>query len=130
MYNLILADGFLSTANSVIVLITGLFGLLSAGVGAFFAVKSFIKAAKDKSAKEIWALIVNMADAAMKQAEASQASGADKKKMVIEAVKAGCKAEGLDIDVFLDQLSAYIDQCIKFFNDMNKSANTAAATAQ
>ena len=127
MCSLLLADGFLSTANSIVVLITGLFGLLSAGVGAFFAVKSFIKAAKEKSAKEIWAMIMNMADAAMKQAEASVLSGADKKKMVIDAVKAGCKSEGLDIDAFLDQLSAYIDQCIKFHNDMTESANKAAA---
>lgn len=123
----LLADGFLSTANSIVVLITGIFGLLSAGVGAFFAIKSFLKAAKEKSAKEIWAMIKNMADAAMKQAEESTLKGADKKQVVIDAVKAGCKAEGLDIDVFLDQLSAYIDQCIKFHNDMNESANKAAA---
>ena len=115
----LLNAGFLDTANSIVVLITGLVGLISAGVGAFFAIKSFIKATKEKSAKEIWAIIVHMADTAMKEAEKSIEKGEDKKKMVIEAVKAGCKAEGLDIDAFIDQLSAYIDQCIKFFNDMN-----------
>ena len=117
----ILTSEFLSNANAVVVLITGLIGLVSAGVGAFFAIKNFIKLNKEKSAKEIWAMIMNMADAAMKQAEASKASGADKKKMVIEAVKAGCKSEGLNIDAFIDQLSSYIDQTISFVNDMQST---------
>ncbi len=127
LYSLVAAEGFLSTANAVVVLITGLFGLVSAGVGAFFAIKNFIKLAKEKSAKEIWAMIVNMADAAMQKAEKEITSGADKKKAVIEAVKEGCKAEGLNIDAFIDQLSAYIDQCIEFHNNMNEAdaANTA-----
>lgn len=61
-----------------------------------------------------------MADAAIKEAEKSGKSGADKKEMVIESVKAGCKAAGVDLDAFLDQLSAYIDQTITFVNDMTK----------
>ena len=117
----LLASGFLDNANAIVALVTGLLGLISAGVGAFFAIKNFLKLAKEKSAKEIWAMIVNMADAAMQKAEKEIASGADKKKAVIEAVKEGCKSEGLDIDAFLDQLSAYIDQCIKFHNDMNEA---------
>lgn len=117
----LLASGFLDNANAIVALVTGLLGLISAGVGAFFAIKNFLKLAKEKSAKEVWAMIVNMADAAMQKAEKEIASGADKKKAVIEAVKEGCKSEGLDIDAFLDQLSAYIDQCIKFHNDMNEA---------
>ena len=123
----LLASGFLDNANAIVALVTGLLGLISAGVGAFFAIKNFLKLAKEKSAKEVWAMIVNMADAAMQKAEKEIASGADKKKAVIEAVKEGCKAEGLDIDAFLDQLSAYIDQCIKFHNDMNEAEATRAA---
>ena len=107
-------------ANQIVVLITGLCGLISAGVAAFFGIKSFIKATKEKSKEEIWAMIKNMANAAMKEAEKSQKEGKDKKEMVIEAVKAGCKAEGLDIDAFLDALSAYIDQTISFVNGMNQ----------
>ena len=61
-----------------------------------------------------------MADAAIKEAEKSGKSGADKKEMVIESVKAGCKAAGVDLAAFLDQLSAYIDQTITFVNDMTK----------
>lgn len=117
---MILEAAWLGTAQQVIALITGLIGVISAGIGAFFAIRNWIKVTKEKSAKEIWNTIVSMADAAMKEAEASGKAGADKKEMVIEAVKAGCKAAGLDIDEFLDQLSAYIDQTIGFVNDMTK----------
>ena len=113
---------WLSTAQGVLTLITGLIGLISAAVGAYFAVKNFIKATKSKNANEIWSMMMSMADAAMKEAEKSQKTGADKKKMVIESVKASCKAAGLDLDLFIDQLSDYIDQTISFVNDMSKKA--------
>ena len=111
---------WLSTAQGVLALITGLIGLISAAVGAYFAVKNFIKATKSKKANEIWSMMMSMADAAMKEAEKSQKNGADKKKMVIDSVKAGCKSAGLDISKFLDQLDAYIDQTISFVNQMKK----------
>ena len=105
-------------ANGIIGLITGAIGLITAAVGVFFAVKNFIKNLKGKKASEIWGLIKNIADNAMKEAEASSKKGADKKQMVIDAVKAGCKAAGINADEFLDQLSDYIDQSIAFVNDM------------
>ena len=111
---------WITTVNGLIALITGLVSLISAGVAGFFAVRNFIRANKEKSAKEIWNLIMNMADAAMKQAEVSQKAGAEKKQMVIDMVKEGCKAAGVNIDDFLDQLSSYIDQAISFVNDMTK----------
>ena len=101
-------------------LIAALFGLIGTGVGAFFAIKNWIKATKEKSTKEIWAMIMEIADAAMKEAEKSGASGADKKQMVIDAVKAGCKAANINLDAFIDQLVDYIDQTISFVNDMTK----------
>jgi hypothetical protein len=60
------------------------------------------------------------ADAAMKEAEKSDKSGVDKKQMVIDTVKASCKAAGLDISTFIDQLDSYIDQTIDFVNNMKK----------
>lgn len=111
---------WLSTAQGVLSLITGLIGLIGSGVGAFFAIKNFIKAAKTKSMNEIWSMIMAMADAAMKEAEASQKSGEDKKQMVLDAVKSGCKAANINIDAFIDQLSQYIDQTIDFVNKMSK----------
>ena len=111
---------WLTTAQGVLSLITGLIGLIGSGIGAFFAIKNFIKAAKTKSMNEIWSMIMAMADAAMKEAEASQKSGEDKKQMVLDAVKSGCKAANIDIDAFIDQLSQYIDQTIDFVNKMSK----------
>jgi hypothetical protein len=111
---------WITTVNGLISLITALVGLIGTGVGAFFAIKNWIKATKEKSAKEIWAMIMEMADAAMKEYEKSSLSGADKKAAVIESVKSGCRAAGVDLDLFIDQLSDYIDQTIAFVNDMSK----------
>ena len=73
----------LNTVQEIITLVTGLCGLISAGIGAYFAIKNWIKVTKNKNAQEIWAMIMEMADAAMKEAERSCKTGADKKKMVI-----------------------------------------------
>ena len=113
----------LNTVQELIALITGLCGLISAGIGAYFAIKNWIAATKSKNAQEIWAMIMEVADAAMKEAEKSCKTGTDKKTMVIESVKASCKAAGLDVDLFIDQLSDYIDQTISFVNDMSKKTS-------
>ena len=113
---------WINTANGIITLITGLVGLIGTGIGAYFAVKNWIKLVKEKNANEIWKMIMEMADAAMKEAEKSCKTGADKKTMVIESVKASCKAAGIDIDLFIDQLADYIDQTISFVNKMKKAA--------
>lgn len=123
MMNVILfTEEWVTTVNGILGLITGALGLITAGIGVFFAVKNFIKLLKEKNAKEIWNLIMNIADAAMKEAEASGKDGATKKQMVINIVKASCKEAGLDscVEDFLDQLNDYIDSAIKFANDMNK----------
>jgi len=116
---------WLDTAQQLVVLLTGLAGLISAGIGAFFAIRNWIKATKEKSAKEIWAMIMSIADAAMKEVEKSSADGATKKELVVNAVKEGCKAAGLDLDPFIDQLGAYIDSCIGWYNGMTDSAKAA-----
>ena len=110
----------LNTVQEIIALVTGLCGLVSAGIGAYFAIKNWVKVTKNKNAQEIWVMIMEIADTAMKEAEKSCKTGADKKTMVIDAVKASCKAAGLDLDLFIDQLSDYIDQTISFVNDMSK----------
>jgi hypothetical protein len=63
------------------------------------------------------------ADAAMKEAERAAKEGkiekAAKKQMVIDIVKSSCKAAGINLDLFIDQLSDYIDTTISFVNDMS-----------
>ena len=111
---------WINTANGIITLITGLVGLIGTGIGAYFALKNWIKLLKEKNASEICTIIMSMADAAMKEAEASQKSGEDKKQMVLDSVNAACKSAGLDVSLFLDQLNTYIDQTISFVNQMKK----------
>lgn len=112
---------WITTANGIIALITGLVGLIGTGIGAFYAVKNFISLTKEKSKNEIWSMIMTIADSAMNEAEKTGKSGADKKTMVIESVKAGCKSAGLNIDNFIDQLSDYIDDTITFVNKMSNT---------
>lgn len=100
----------------LIAVVSGLMSLIGTGIGVFFSVKSLIKQMKEKTFAENWELIKTMATSAMTEAEKSEKSGADKKQMVIDAVTAGCKAAGIDISVFMTQLSAFIDNSIAFAN--------------
>ena len=75
---------------------------------------------KNNSKDQNWKLIMKIADEAMAAAEKTGAAGADKKTMVVETVKASCKAAGIEADEFIDQLLDYIDQCISFVNSMKE----------
>lgn len=97
-------------------LIAALIGLIGTGVGAFFAIKTLIKSRKDKTFQQNWEFIKQIAMSAMSKAEESGKKGKDKKEMVIDAVKEGCKAAGINLDAFIDQLTAFIDQSISFAN--------------
>lgn len=111
----------ISTINDIsecALFLGGMFSLISAICGVFFAIKNFIAVLKTKQNAELWALVMEIADSAMKEAEALKMSGADKKSMVINTVKAAAEASGLDISAFLTQLDLYIDQTIDFVNKM------------
>ena len=111
---------WLETANGIVTLISALIALIGTGTGVYFAIKNFIKLMKSNTKEQNWKLIMKIADAAMETAEKSGKKGADKKQMVIESVKASCKAAGIDADQFIDQLVDYIDQTIAFVNSMKK----------
>ena len=111
---------WLETANGIVTLISALIALIGTGIGVYFAIKNFVKLMKSNTKEQNWKLIMKIADAAMKTAETSGKKGADKKQMVIESVKASCKAAGIDADEFIDQLMDYIDQTIAFVDSMKK----------
>ena len=112
---------WITTANGLIALITGLVGLITTGITTYFAIKAWIKSTKDKSAQEKWNMIQEMAKTAIDEVEHSGIIGSDnKKEAAIEIVKKSCKVAGLEINIFIDQLSEYIDSCVKFYNDMKK----------
>lgn len=111
---------WLETANGIVTLISALIALIGTGIGVYFAIKNFIKLMKSNTKEQNWKLIMKIADAAMETAEKSGKKGADKKQIVIESVKASCKAAGINADEFIDQLVDYIDQTIAFVNSMKK----------
>lgn len=106
------------TAAGIITLITSGVSLIGGIVAIIYSIITKVKALKGKSMSEVWALIMQTADAAMTSVESSGLSGADKKTMVIDAVKAVLKTNGINGDSFMDQLSAYIDSCISFANGL------------
>ena len=110
---------WITTVEGLIALITAFFGLCGTAVGAFMTIKTFIKSRKDKSFKENLELLKTVADAAMVSAEKSGKSGAEKKEIVIQAVKEAAKAAGLDFDLFIDQISQFIDNSVKWHNSFS-----------
>lgn len=111
---------WITTANGIITLITGLIGLAGTGVGTYFAIRNWLKMLKTKNSQEVWEMIMEMTDAAMKEAEKSYLKGADKKDMVLNMVKTSCKTSGVNVDLFINQLNNYIDDTISFVNSMKK----------
>lgn len=100
-------QGIITLISSGIVLIGAICGL---GINLYKAMKQVIK-------NKDWGTIIKIADAAMTAAEQSGKSGADKKKLVIEAVEKSCKELNISFD--FEQLSNYIDECIEFANKIN-----------
>jgi hypothetical protein len=111
---------FIENAEMIIALITGLVGLIGTAISTYFAIKNWLKGVKAKNAQEIWGLIMEVADKAMEEAERTDKTGADKKTMVMNIIQASAEAAKLDITPFMQQLSTYIDQTIKFVNKMSK----------
>ena len=111
---------WIQTAYGLVTLITAVIGLIGTGIGVYFSIRNWIKAFKEKDGKQKWELLMKILDAAMQQAEKSGKSGADKKEMVIDIAKESCKAAGINIDDFIDQVAAYIDETIAFVNGMVK----------
>jgi len=107
---------WITTINGLIALITALVGLIGTGISAYFAIKTLIKSRKEKTLQENWNFIMEVAKTAMSKAEQSGKSGKEKKEMVVEIVKESCKAAGINLDVFIDQLMSFIDKSISFAN--------------
>lgn len=114
----------INTISELISLIIGLGGLITTGISVFIAIKSLFKAHKEKSAKEIWAMLMKFADDAMDAVEDLYKSGKldklSKKDKALEIINKLAEEAGIDVTPFTSQLSAYIDNTITFVNNMNK----------
>lgn len=112
---------WITNANGLVALLTGLFGLIGTGVGAFFSIRAFIQKNKANTRQQNWNMIMQAADAAMEVVEHAQLhNSSEKKALAMDMIKKSCESLGLDISAFLTQLDAYIDQCIEWFNGMKK----------
>lgn len=111
---------WLETAEQVLSLLVAFVGFISTAISTFFAVKATIEKNKVRSLAEMWSLLMLMADQAMKAVESSDKPGKEKKQIVVDSVNASAKAAGLDISIFSEQLSSYIDQTISFVKEMKK----------
>ena len=106
---------WIETTQGIITLITGACALIGTITGlAIKLYSAFKKIKEDKN----WKKIIELADAAITEAEKSGKEGKDKKAQVIAVVEAACKE--LEIQCDLTALSEYIDKCIAFVNNFIK----------
>lgn len=91
--------------------VTLLGSLIGVGIKLYSAIKLI---AKNKD----WKKIISIADAAMKQAEASGKAGDEKLKMAIKIIETTCEQLGIQVDI--DEIVKYIKDTIDFVNDMKK----------
>jgi hypothetical protein len=111
---------WLTTAEQVLSLLVGLLGVLSTTVSTFFAVRANIEKNKTKTIYEKWKTIMAMADGAMRVAEVSGKPGPEKKKMVMDMLLHESNSAGIDLSLFSQQITEYIDQTIAFVKGMKK----------
>lgn len=105
--------GLIVTGISVVV---GIAGLVS-------SIKALVSRMKTNTARQNIALLQSAAEASMKSAEASGASGADKKTAVLEAVEKAALSAGIDwTDELNGTISDFIDQSIEFANSIHKAS--------
>lgn len=97
-------------------------GIIGGLCGVGFGIYQFIKSMKGKNFQEILTTLQTIAQTAMKAAEQSGLTGADKKTQVLDAVQAACKSMNVEFtDALKDQISTFIDTSISFANSIKES---------
>lgn len=110
-----------TTAEGWVGIITFIIGFIGAIVALIPVSIKLVKRGKELIKNKDWAKIKEIADTAMKTAESTGKTGAEKKEIVIAAVKAGCAEAGIIIDEkLLKDLADYIDTTIEWVNGMIK----------
>jgi len=90
-------------------------GLLMTGIGIARTWIASLKERKNKTKEENLDYLKTVADKAMAAAEATSASGADKKAVVIAAVDAAAKEANItDVADYLTKVSKYIEDSVTF----------------
>lgn len=111
---------WITTAKELIALISAFVGLVIAGISAYGIIKTRIQSMKDKTKAEQWAMLQEIAIKVINEIEHSEIIGSvNKKQAAFDTIKNSCKAAGINVDEFMDQLSSFIDGMIAFHNGMN-----------
>ncbi len=119
---LVLASIWPTTVEGWVTLITLFCGLIGAIAGLIPLAIKVVKKGKELVKNKNWEKIKEITKAAMEKAQASGKAGADKKAMVMEAVKAACKEAEIEFDEeLINQLSNYIDKTKDFVNGMKNA---------
>ena len=106
----------LDTIQQIITLAVAFVSLIGAAVGVFTTIKTLISKRKGETKQSNFEFLKSVALSAMSKAEESGKSGKEKKEIVLDAIKAAAKEAGIEIEPFLDQLFAFIDNSIAFAN--------------
>lgn len=86
-------------------------GLFEIGLKIYVKVKSLID-------NKQWSKLVKIVLVACEKAEEIGGSSQSKKDKAMEIVKATLKEIGIDETYWIDELSAFIDECIEFHNKL------------
>lgn len=114
------------TAEQVITLITLIVGLIGAIAALIPTLIKLFKTFKELVANKNWAALTKIAMSAMKDVEAEykknpNMSSQEKLDMAIEIIQSSAAQMGVEVtDELIDNLVKYINETIKWANDMKK----------
>lgn len=128
--NLIVLAAWPTDVNGWVTLISLIVGLVAAIIALIPTIIKLVSALKELVKNKDWTKILVAIKSAAVTAEASGKSGADKKQMVIDSVKAFCKTIDVEVDdALLEQISTEIDKLITEHNALTE-ANDSTKTSK
>lgn len=113
-------QGIITLISSAVVLVGA---LATTGTLLWKKIKEIAELIKERKWNEVVEQLKSTADAAMRAAEKTKASGADKKTQVLEAVQAAANSLGVEFtDALEAQISTFIDQSVAEYNEFKEAS--------
>lgn len=123
---MIVLSAWPSDVSGWVTLISLIIGLVAAIIALIPTIIKLVSALKELVKNKNWTKILSAIKDAAVTAEKSGKSGAEKKQMVIDSVKAFCASIGVEIDdSLLTKISSAIDDLISEHNELT-SANESS----
>ena len=116
----------MSDVQNWIILITLICGLLGSIATLIPVLIKLFKTLKEIVSNKNWKQILQIANRAIKVAEATGLPGANKQQMVIDAIVKECQEFDIEVtDKMITDIIDYIKDTVKWFNDMNEAQKLA-----